>query len=68
MKQKELVLDRRRRCSFAKIGRKQDTRYLAESFENGTIVLHPATTISVEELDRLNLTLAGRPPLTAHAR
>jgi hypothetical protein len=47
---KEVVLDERRRTSLAKVGRKQDQRYLAESFDDGTIVLTPAVTISAVEL------------------
>ncbi len=49
----ELVLDDRRRTSLAKIGRKQDNRYIAETFEDGSIVLIPAVTVSSVELAAL---------------
>lgn len=50
----ELVLDGRRRTSLAKIGRKQDLRYIAEAFEDGTIVLSPARTVTEVELAALS--------------
>jgi hypothetical protein len=50
---KEIVLDERRRASLAKVGRKGDRRYLVEEFEDGTLVLTPAVTISAVELAAL---------------
>lgn len=49
----ELVLDGRRRTSLAKVGRKQDQRYIAETFEDGTIVLSPAVAVTMVELAAL---------------
>lgn len=49
----EVVLDQRRRTSLAKVGRRDDTKYLAEEYEDGTIVLVPATTVSKIELAAL---------------
>lgn len=42
MKQKLLKLDSRRRASFAKMGRPQDTWYLVEVLADGTMILTPA--------------------------
>ncbi len=50
----EVVLDKRRRTSLARIGRKQDLRYIAEAFEDGTIVLSPARTVTEVELAALS--------------
>jgi hypothetical protein len=50
---KEVVLDDRRRTSFARIGRKDHAKYLVEEHEDGTIVLTPAVTISQHELNML---------------
>ncbi len=47
---KEIVVDERRRTSLAKVGRKDDTRYLVEEFEDGSLLLVPAFTISALEL------------------
>ena len=46
----EIVLDDRRRTSFAKIGRKDHRRYLVKELDDGTLVLTPAFTISAPEL------------------
>jgi hypothetical protein len=45
----ELSLDERRRTSLARVGRKADTKYLAEEYDDGTIVLVPAATVSTIE-------------------
>ena len=50
----EIVLDGRRRTSLAKVGAKGDTRYLAETFDDGSILLTPAVTIEKWELAALN--------------
>ena len=47
---KELLLDDRRRANLAKIGRRTDRRYLVDEFDDGTVVLRPAVTISAAEL------------------
>lgn len=52
-RQSEVALDGRRRTSLAKVGRKQDHRYVAETFEDGTIVLSPAITVTRVELAAL---------------
>jgi hypothetical protein len=49
----EVELDGRRRTSLAKVGRKQDRKYLAETKPDGTIILTPAVTISALELAAL---------------
>lgn len=49
----ELVLDERRRTSLAKVGRKEDRRYIVEELDDGTLVLTPAVTISRAELAAL---------------
>lgn len=50
----EITLDARRRTSLAKVGRKADTKYLAEEYEDGSILLVPATTVSKVELAALS--------------
>ena len=50
---KELLLDDRRRANLAKIGRRADHRYLVDEFDDGTVVLRPAVTISAAELAAL---------------
>lgn len=47
---RDVFLDGRRRTSLAKVGRPQDDHYLADTFDDGTIVLTPAVTISAVEL------------------
>lgn len=47
---KEIVVDDRRRTSLAKVGRKSDSRYLVEEFDDGSLLLVPAVTISALEL------------------
>lgn len=49
----EITLDARRRTSLAKVGRRDDTKYLAETHDDGTIVLIPAATVSKLELAAL---------------
>lgn len=46
-------LDSRRRLPLGRIGRKQDTRYLAEAHPDGTIVLHPAIVMTEREAEAL---------------
>ena len=48
-----MVLDERRRTSMARVGRPEHHKYLVEEFEDGTIVLTPAVTISAIELASL---------------
>lgn len=50
---KELVLDDRRRANLAKVGRRGDHRYLVDEFDDGTVVLRPAVTITAVELAAL---------------
>jgi hypothetical protein len=50
---REIVLDARRRTSLAKIGRKEDSRYLVQEYADGTLVWIPAVTISAVELAAL---------------
>ena len=47
------MLDGRRRTSLARVGAKADTRYVAETFEDGSVVLTPAVTIEKWELAAL---------------
>jgi len=49
----EIVLDGRRRTSLARVGAKGDTRYVAETFEDGSVLLTPAVTIERWELAAL---------------
>jgi hypothetical protein len=49
----EIVLDARRRTSLAKVGRREHRHYLAKAFDDGTIVLTPAVTVSAVELAAL---------------
>jgi hypothetical protein len=53
MTAREVLLDERRRTSLAKVGRKQDGRYLVEEYPDGTLVFTPAVTVSVVELAAL---------------
>jgi hypothetical protein len=48
--QREIVVDERRRTTLAGIGRPADRRYLAEEFEDGTIVLTPAVLLPAVEV------------------
>jgi hypothetical protein len=50
----EIVLDGRRRTSLAKVGVAGDTRYIAETLEDGSILLTPAITIEKWELAALS--------------
>lgn len=50
---REIVLDGRRRTSLAKVGVNEDTRYIAETFDDGSILLTPAVTIDKVELAAL---------------
>jgi hypothetical protein len=45
----EITVDERRRTSLAKVGRRSDERYLVDEFEDGTLVLTPAITMSKAE-------------------
>jgi len=49
-RREEILLDGRRRTSLAKVGAKADTRYLADTLDDGTVVLTPAVTIEKWEL------------------
>jgi hypothetical protein len=51
--QKELVLDERRRTSFARLGHKDHSRYLVAEYADGTLVLTPAVTVSIQEIQLL---------------
>ena len=53
-RREEIVLDGRRRTSLARVGVAGDTRYVAETFEDGSIVLTPAVTIEKWELAALS--------------
>jgi hypothetical protein len=48
-----LHLDFRRRTSMARIGHKQDTCYLVEEFRDGSMLLIPATTVPIAEVEEL---------------
>ena len=48
------MLDARRRTSLARVGAAGDTRYVAETFEDGSVVLTPAVTIEKWELAALS--------------
>jgi hypothetical protein len=50
---KEILLDERRRTSFARVGSRAHSRYLVEEHEDGSILLSPAVTISETELNLL---------------
>ena len=50
----EIVLDSRRRTSLAKVGVPSDTRYIADTFEDGSVMLTPAVTIEKWELAALS--------------
>lgn len=50
---KEVVLDERRRTSLARVGRKDHDKYLVEEFDDGSVLLVPAVTISRDELEML---------------
>lgn len=50
----EIVLDSRRRTSLARVGAAGDSRYIAETLEDGTVVLTPAVTIEKWELAALS--------------
>ncbi len=41
-----LELDERRRASFGRIGRKQDTRYVVQELDNGELLLSPAVVMT----------------------
>jgi hypothetical protein len=53
-RREEIVLDGRRRTSLARVGVPSDTRYIAETFEDGSVVLTPAVTIEKWELAALS--------------
>lgn len=42
-------VDKRRRTSLSKLGRKEHTRYLAETYDDGTIILSPAVVMTERE-------------------
>lgn len=49
-----VVLDGRRRTSLARVGAPGDTRYIAETFEDGSILLTPAVLVEKWELAALS--------------
>lgn len=49
----EVDVDERGRTSLARVRRHKHARYIAEEYEDGTLVLTPAVTISALELDAL---------------
>ena len=49
----ELVVDERGRTSLAKVRTHQFERYIVDEFEDGTLVLTPAITVSAVELAAL---------------
>ena len=51
--QKELVLDDRRRTSLARLGHRDHNRYLVSEYPDGTLVLTPAVTVSIQEMQLL---------------
>jgi hypothetical protein len=53
-RREEIVLDSRRRTSLARVGSAGDSRYIAETLEDGSIVLTPAVTIEKWELAALS--------------
>ena len=50
---REIILDGRRRTSLAKVGVNEDTRYIAETFDDGSILLTPDVKIDKFELAAL---------------
>ncbi len=52
-RREEIVLDGRRRTSLARVGAPGDTRYIAETREDGSVLLTPAVTIEKWELAAL---------------
>jgi hypothetical protein len=48
-----LDVDERGRTSLARVRSRRCDRYLVEEFPDGTLVLHPAVTVSVVELAAL---------------
>jgi hypothetical protein len=50
---RELLVDERGRTSLARVRSHDHDRYLVEEFEDGTLVLTPAVTISAVELAAL---------------
>ena len=65
------ICDERRRTSFARVGRKDHSRYLVEELPDGTIVLKPAVTIAAAELDMLRspeVHTAVKQAMDPHAR
>jgi hypothetical protein len=49
----ELVVDERGRTSLARVRRHDYDRYMVEEFDDGTLVLTPAVTVSAVELAAL---------------
>lgn len=49
----EIVLDERGRTSLARVRRRDFDRYTVEEYDDGTLVLTPAVTISALELAAL---------------
>ena len=49
----EVLLDERRRTSLARVGQKDHAKYLAQEFEDGSILLTPAITVSQTEYNML---------------
>ncbi len=49
----EIVLDGRRRTSLARVGVASDSRYIAETLEDGSVLLTPAVLIEKWELAAL---------------
>lgn len=49
----ELVVDQRGRTSLARVRSHDYDRYIVEDFEDGTLVLTPAVTVSAVELAAL---------------
>lgn len=50
----EIVLDSRRRTSLARVGVANDTRYIAETLPDGSVLLTPAVLIEKWELAALS--------------
>lgn len=53
-RREEVVLDGRRRTSLARVGAPGDTRYIAETLEDGSVLLTPAVLVEKWELAALS--------------
>lgn len=50
---KQIALDDRRRTTFTRVGHKDHNLYMVEEFQDGSVLLTPAETVSKNELRML---------------